>query len=534
MRLGTDHDRPTRPGASSSSIAKALRIGLLPIFALSLAGCDRDVPSPEPAPTSIVAQPIDGPASEEAGPVGQPADTEPMATWTTPAEGQPSPSAPAFVAGTEGAPGTVGEVDQAASEPGVVGLPTPRPTVAEIERQPPPDPDILRLMGRVDGARMMQDVEQLVAFGTRNAFSGSSGDGQRGIGAARDWLIGAFERGATGGPAQLLVQPEPFELRLDGQQAEQHNIIATLSGIGFSKRFVYLVAHYDSRIEDRMDGQADAPGADDNASGVALLLELARVMARRQWDGTIRFLATSAEEQELAGARHHAAAAAAGALPIVAVLNNDMVGAVQGATGGAQRGAVRIFAGDPEEGPSRALARHAAFVAQRYQAATGLEVRLEPAADREGRQGDHLAFHAAGFPAVRVIEAGEDPGRQHNARDTIDRIDPDYLAAVARLNLALAANLALAPAPPTEPPTLLQLAEGLALSWAPVDDPMVRGFWVAWRAPEDRAWREVAWVGGDQNAHVFSEVQAGQPVIVAVASANDLGHASLFGPEAGR
>ena len=148
-----------------------------------------------------------------------------------------------------------------------------------------------------------------------------------------------------------MVEYESFPLELDGQRTTQRNVIATLPGIGRTKRIVYVVAHYDSRTDDPSNGSADAPGADDNGSGVAAALELARIMSGRQWDATVRFLLTSGAESDLSGARYHATRAREVGLPVVGVVNLDIVGGARGPDGTSDPTRLRVFSTDPAEGP---------------------------------------------------------------------------------------------------------------------------------------------------------------------------------------
>lgn len=496
-----------------------LAAGLVGLLALLVAACNRGAPAIPPeaeVPAAVTPLHVDPGPRPPGGPVP---------TWTMPAAlGSPAPG------GTSVAPAIPGAQVTAEGIP----FPTAQPPQAVPPAGPPAtDPEIEALMGAVQPARLSADLKRLVGFGTRHA-NAPADDKRRGVGAARSWLFETlYHLGGASPTRQVQVEYEDFPLELAGRRSTQRNVIATLPGIGRQKQLVYAIAHYDSRVEDIDDGASDAPGADDNASGVATLLELARVLGGRQWESTIRFIAFAAEEPGLKGSRHHAPAAARLGLPIAAVFNNDTIGAVTGADGQVDRDHVRVFSSDPDDGPSRRLARYAQIIAERY---GGPAVIIEPRADRTNRGSDHMPFSEAGFAAVRLLEAAEDTGRQHNPGDTIDRIDPEYHAAVTRLNLALIANLALAPPAPTAAPRLATAAGQpgmLRVTWDPVDDPRVVGYWIAIRGAGEQAYRPLVWAGGAATtAHELADLAPGDHV--AVATADDRGHLSLFGPEAVR
>jgi len=492
-----------------------------------LAACNRASPTAPPVPEAIHVNPLD-PDANPLPPVLPP--VLPVPTWTMPAG-----DSVALPVGTSVAPAQVPPVEAAGTPPGIP-FPSPQPARTVAPDGPPAtDPEIEALVAAVQPARLTGDIRQLVGFGTRHALS-SADDRRRGVGAARNWLAAGFSRlGGGSAGRQVLVEFEDFALDFAGRKTTQRNVVATLPGIGKPKRLVYLTAHYDSRIQDVTNGNADAPGADDNASGVATLMELARLMSRRQWDATVRFVAFAAEEPGLKGSRYHAPAAAKLGLPLLAVFNNDIVGGSKAGDGSADAGHVRVFSADPDDGPSRRLARYAHVIGQRYGM---LEVVVVPRADRADRGGDHQPFSEAGFAAVRITAAAEDTGRQHTPQDTMDRLDPAYHAAVTRLNLALAANLVLAPPGTTAPPRLAVAADrpgALRITWTPVDDPRVAGYWVAVRGAGEPAYRSLDWVpGASTSAYELAGVGPSEKVAIAVAAADDRGHMSLFGPEVSR
>lgn len=334
------------------------------------------------------------------------------------------------------------------------------------------DPAIEALITEVSQQQLMAYIRQLETFGTRNAFSDTQSE-TFGIGAARRWIFNEFVRVGNG---RLTVEFQDFPLSYNGYTADQSNVVATLPGKGDGDGILVLMAHYDNRTPDVTDGFSRATGANDNASGVALLLETARIMSSRDWNQTIVFLATSAEEQGSFGARYFAENAFLDSKNVIATLNYDAVG---GRTGIPQY--ARLFAVDFLTSAHGALGRYYEYVGGLY--LPTFPVVIYDALDREGRWGDHREFVRVGFPAVRVIESLEDPDLVNSNRDTWDLIDYNYLQRVVQLNVAVAANLAGGPNQPA-PPIIASMAEpgsylltwpvtpdasGYAISFRPVD-----------------------------------------------------------------
>jgi hypothetical protein len=333
---------------------------------------------------------------------------------------------------------------------------------------PATDRRIQAVVASVSPDRLRTLVAKLASFGTRHTLSDTAST-TRGIGAARQWIFDELRRTSP----RLQVSFDSHRLLTQGRlvrDVEIRNVIAVLPGS--SQRRIYITAHYDSlNIPDqtanvkrptpappRFDateqpGQnfnVDAPGANDNGSGTALVLELARVLTdgRRQFDATLVFALWAGEEQGLIGALAHARRLAANkAVVVEAVFNSDIVGNSRGGDGTTDSGSVRVYADGPEDSMSRALARYVAHVGALY--LPSHRVRLMARPDRFQRGSDHMPFHAAGYPAVVFREATEDYGRQHSARDTADAVDVAYLTQNARLNVAAVASLALAPAAPS-------------------------------------------------------------------------------------
>jgi Zn-dependent M28 family amino/carboxypeptidase len=295
-----------------------------------------------------------------------------------------------------------------------------------------------------------------------------------------------------------------------------------------ANRRYYVVAHYDSRVADVMDAVSDAPGANDDASGVAVVLELARVLAGQKLDATVVFLATAGEEQGLYGARAHAHAAHERHLDVRAVLNDDIVGDPSDPGGGAAHDReIRVFSGGIPPGatseeiaeirklgaesdsPSRELARFVADVAREDH--LELAPRLVFRSDRFLRGGDHLAFLDEGFPAaIRFTTVAETFARQHadvrvengvRIGDLAEFVDPVYLARVASLQAAVLIHLASAPSsPPHAFVDTTALANDTVLRWGASPEPDVAGYEVVWRATTEPEWTHVYDAGAQLEA----------------------------------
>lgn len=314
------------------------------------------------------------------------------------------------------------------------------------------DPRIAALVGAVSVEHLDTYVRRLAGFETRHTLS-SVDRPARGIGAARQWIFDEFRRMSP----RLQVSFDTYQVAQQGQRLtrdfELRNVMAVLPGR--SARRVYISGHYDTvaRQEgaagfDWAEGDNPSPGANDDGSGTALVMELARVLAQSgiEFDATLVFIALAGEEQGLVGAALHAQKAVRDSIRIDAVLNNDIIGGALGGSGLSNTRAVRVFSEGPEDSPSRQLARYIRRMAARY--VPGHEVRLVARHDRFGRGGDHTAFNQHGFAAVRFSETHENYAKQHTINDTVDGVDPHYLARNARVNIAAAAGLALAPPSP--------------------------------------------------------------------------------------
>ena len=376
---------------------------------------------------------------------------------------------------------------------------------------PSPDARLRAIVTPVSADRLRADVAALVGFGTRHTLS-SQTDPKRGIGAALNWGEGEFRRaGAACGNCLEIARPTTT---VQGARiptpTKLTNVIAIQRGTARPNDVVIITGHIDSRVTDPMDATSDAPGANDDGSGSAAVLETARVLSKHKFPGTIVYALLSGEEQGLFGGKLMADYAKAQGWNVIANLNNDIIGNSCGSDGVCDDKTVRVFSEGPRwqgreelakaqrsqggenDSPSRNLSRFLDSLADRL--AIGLDVRQIWRNDRFGRGGDHTEFLNAGYPAVRLSVAVENYDHQHQDvrveqgkafGDTIDQMNFPYLAKIVKLNTAALAAIASAP-PPPEPTVEGAVSADTTLRW-----PQVRGarkYVVRWRPTEGSRW----------------------------------------------
>ncbi|WP_426512069.1 M20/M25/M40 family metallo-hydrolase [Dactylosporangium sp. McL0621] len=387
-----------------------------------------------------------------------------------------------------------------------------------------PDRDLRRLLGELDEHRIRATVTRLVAFGTRHTLS-SQTDPARGIGAARDWLFAQFQAAAAASGGRMTVELQSFVQPPGARNPEPvtvTNVVATLRGTVAPDRIHVVSGHYDSRITDVMNFTADAPGADDDASGVAVVLELARVFATRPVESTIVFAAFAGEEQGLFGSTYMAAQFKAAGAKVAAMFSNDIIGASQAWDGTppdpravrlfvegvptsetAAQAATRQSVGGEDDGPSRQLARFARDVAEND--ATGMRIRVVWRRDRFLRGSDHIPFLQQGYPAGRLTEPRENFDHEHQDvrvengtqfGDLPQFCDFAYMTRVAKVNAATLWSLAQAPATPAGVGIVAAvLTNDTTLRWTRGTEPDLAGYEVLWRDSTAPDWTHVIPVG---------------------------------------
>lgn len=382
---------------------------------------------------------------------------------------------------------------------------------APLAAQEEDHPLLHRVAGDVRADALRSTVTRLVGFGTRHSLSGSVSP-SRGIGAAQTYVKGAFARinASCGNCLDIETPAETFTGARAPTPTSFMDVLAIQRGTGDPNRVIIIAGHLDSRNTDIMDAVHDAPGADDDGSGTAAVLEAARVLSGHKFPATLVYAVLTGEEQGLYGGTVLAHYAAAHQWNVEADLNNDIVGNDHGGDGTVDSTHVRVFSegtrdveseaeargvrynGGETDSPSRNLARFMAMLAPRY--LDNFNARLIYRTDRYGRGGDQVPVLAAGYPAVRVTESKENYTHEHQTLrtengiaygDVIGGVNFDYLAQVARLNIVTMAALAMAPAPP-----VVQIKGAVTydttLSWVPVAGATSYRAW--WRDSLDPAW----------------------------------------------
>ena len=386
------------------------------------------------------------------------------------------------------------------------------------------NPNIPKIVAEISSRNIEATIRKLVGFGTRNTLSAQN-DPNRGIGAARDWLFGEFQKAAVASGGRMTVQKQTFEQSKAARVPEPTvltNIVATLKGTQpESVDRVYVVSgHYDSMCTIPTDAKCDAPGANDDASGTAAVLEMARVMAKYKFDATIVFMTVAGEEQGLLGSTYFAEQAKKNNMDIEAMFTNDIIGSSLGGNGVRDSHTVRVFSegvpsnetapeattrrsvGGENDSASRQLARFIMDTSERY--LPSMKVWMIYRRDRYGRGGDHQPFLERGYPAVRFTEPNEDYHHQHqNVRiengiqygDLPQFDDFNYIANVARVNAIALAALALAPAAPKNVLMTTGLSNDTELKWDANRESDLAGYEIVWRDTTAAIWTNSLRVG---------------------------------------
>ncbi|MCB9278949.1 MAG: M28 family peptidase [Lewinellaceae bacterium] len=369
-----------------------------------------------------------------------------------------------------------------------------------------------------DAKRIEADIRKLVSFGTRHTLSDTLSE-TRGIGAARRWIKSEFDRISAACNNCLEVDLQRGLVTKEGNQRLPQdtwivNVMAIQRGAQYPDRYIIMSGDIDSRVSDVMNGTSDSPGANDNASGMAGVLEAARILSGYKFSSSIIYVGLSGEEQGLFGGKIMADKAKAEGWNIVGILNNDMIGNIEGLNGVIDNTTFRVFSeptpveeteqqriwrrfyGGEVDGPSRQLARYVDRMVDQY--CTNLDAVMIYRLDRFGRGGHHRPFNDAGFAGVRIMETNENYNRQHQDLrtengveygDVIEGVNFDYAAKLTGANAIVLAGIAAAPPQPANVQIGGAVQPSTRLRWDAQDDPNLAGYRVYWRDTTAPQWQ---------------------------------------------
>lgn len=416
------------------------------------------------------------------------------------------------------------------------------------------DPEIKKMVSEVSSENMEAIVKKLVSFGTRHTLSDTKSS-TRGIGAAQRWVKSEFDNYAKASNGRLTSEIDYFTIKADGRRIKNDsqlgNVMATLKGTDATDDRVLIISgHLDSRASDVMDSTIDAPGANDDASGVAAMMELARIMCKREFPFTIIFVALVGEEQGLYGAKHLADKAKDQNWNVIAMINNDMIGnSLSSGTQLRDNTQVRVFSetipyleteaeakirkstNRDNDSPSRQLARYIKMVTNQY--VEQLDIKLIYRNDRFLRGGDHTPFSQNGFTAIRFCEMNENFDHQHQTvrkengiqyGDLPEFMDFEYMKKVACSNLATLSNLAWSPkAPKNVGIEVKEVTNFSVLNWNKPEGKPIYGYNILIRETSSPIWEKSIFVKDTKAEIPYSK----DNYFFAVQSVDELGHSSL-------
>ena len=394
----------------------------------------------------------------------------------------------------------------------------------EAKTPPSSDARMYDIVENSSADRIAKDIRTLAGFGTRNTLSDTVSE-TRGIGAARRWVKTTFEQISKECSNCLEVFNQGHIIKAGVSQriptdTRIVNVVAIQRGSVYPNRYVIMSADIDSRASDVTNAEIDAPGANDNASGMAGVLEAARLLTKYQFETSIVYVGLSGEEQGLFGGKYMATIAKQEGWDIVGVLNNDMIGNIEGVDGVIENNTFRVFSeptpvtetdgqrarrrfyGGEIDGPSRQLARYIARMTDQY--ITNLDAKMIYRLDRFGRGGHHRPFNDEGFAGVRIMETHENYTRQHQDiriedgiayGDVIEGVNFPYAAKLTAVNAISLAGLAWAPPQPQNVKIGGAVRPSTTLEWDEVKDENLAGYKVYWRETTAPQWQHSRFVG---------------------------------------
>ncbi len=391
------------------------------------------------------------------------------------------------------------------------------------------------IIDSVSPERIEQDIQKLVSFGTRHTMSETASD-TRGIGAARRWIKSEFEKISEecGGCLEIFMQRTlekgNSKTRIT-KDTEIVNVLAIKRGTSYPNRYVIMSGDIDSRVSDPLNYTDDSPGANDNASGMAGVIEVARILSKYDFESSILLAGLSGEEQGLYGGKYLAAKAIEEDWDIVGILNNDMIGNIEGVDGVIDNRTFRIFSeptnpedtdfqkrmrryyGGEVDGISRQLARYVYTMTKTYM--PEMNPMMIYRLDRFGRGGHHRPFCDVGFAGVRIMEAHENYNRQHQDLrtengmeygDVIAGVNFEYAAKLTAVNAITLASLALAPRAPANVKIGGAVKPSAVLTWDAVDEENLAGYKIYFRETTSPTWDNYQWVEAGTNEYTLEGI----------------------------
>lgn len=417
------------------------------------------------------------------------------------------------------------------------------------------DSRIYDIIDAVSAERIEQDIRKLVSFGTRHTMSDTV-SATRGIGAARRWIKSEFDKisQTCNGCLEVtymrnLVKGDP-ETRIR-EDVEIVNVLAIQRGTKYPNRYIIMSGDIDSRVSDPLNGKDDSPGANDNASGMAGTIEAARVLSQYEFPTSIIYVGLSGEEQGLFGGKHMAEYAKNEGWNIVGIMNNDMIGNIEGVNGVIDNRSFRIFSeptpvtedertrlrrrfyGGEVDGVSRQLARYIHRTTATYM--PEMNPTMIYRLDRFGRGGHHRPFNDAGFAGVRIMETNENYTRQHQDLrtedgikygDVIEGVNFDYAKKLTAVNAINLAAIAWAPPQPENVEIAGAVRPSTSLRWEPVNDENLAGYKLYWRETTAPQWQYSRMIGPELNEYTLEGIVIDN-YLFGVAAVGKDGHESV-------
>jgi len=428
-------------------------------------------------------------------------------------------------------------------------------TIANVSIYAQTDERLFSIKESISKERIQADIEKLVSFGTRHTLSDTVSN-ERGIGAARRWIKKSFEEISKNCNDCLEVSYHKGEVRAGESRRIPDdtwivNVLAIKRGTLYPNRYIIMSGDIDCRVSDPLDATSDNPGANDNATGMAGVMEAARVLSEYEFESSIMFVGLSGEEQGLFGGKLLAKTAKEEGWDIIGVLNNDMIGNTTGITGIKDNRSFRIFSepnppnpdeqqliwnrfyGGEVDGPSRQLARYIHQLTNTYY--PELEPKMIYRLDRFGRGGHHRPFNDEGFAGVRIMETHENYNRQHQDirnedgiayGDVIEFVDFEYAANLTGVNAINLAALAWAPTPPQILMIGGAVQASTKLRWDASDSGNLVGYKVYWRDTTSPIWQYSKWVGNKTEVELKNVVI--DNYLFGVSSVSNSGHESVI------